>query len=97
LVPYDPVLEVGGALKAYSFQRASRPNDTYVVIWAASGLGTLRLPIAPDRLELMRPFGKAIPVQTEGGRPIVTIGGRCYLRFKGMTPAEARRVLRRRD
>jgi hypothetical protein len=91
-----PIIEVpleGTAVKAYAFQRASRPKDTYVLIWAVDGEVELQLPVADDSLSAMRPFGTEIPLRRTADKTVVTIGGRSYLVFKERGSEETKRVL----
>jgi len=69
----------GGAVKAYCFHRASRPRDTYILLWAVEGEVVLRLPVSPRQLSAMRPFGNAIQMQGQTDTTLVEVGGRMYL------------------
>ena len=58
LVPIREVPDLaGGRIRAYVFQRPATPGDTYALLWDSEGKRNLRLPVAADRLTLMRPFG----------------------------------------
>jgi hypothetical protein len=84
----------GGVLKAYWFQRASEPADTYALVWAVRGEAKLRLPVAAERVTVMRPFGKPSPVKQEAGQTVITVGNRHYLRFRDAAPEQAVKLLR---
>jgi hypothetical protein len=51
----------------------------------------LRLPVNPDSVRLMRPFGTELPVARSDTATVVTIAGRSYLVF---TPNDAKQVRR---
>lgn len=87
-------LATGSPFKAFGFRRASQPADTYVLIWAVRGTAELTLPLAADRVTVMRPFGKTAPVRQAAGRIAVTIGNRHYLRFRTTPAEEVSRLLR---
>ena len=70
-----------GEIKAFAFQRATQPADTYVLLWATGDDVQLRLPVTPDRLFVMRPFGNRLPIQADGDGALVPIGDRTYLRL----------------
>jgi hypothetical protein len=80
-------------VKAYSFQRASRPKDTYVLIWAVDGEVELRLPAAGDSVRAMRPFGNELPVRRSASELVAEVAGRTYLVFAGLAVEEATRIL----
>ncbi len=82
----------GGSVKAYQFRRPAQPDDAYLLLWATADDAELRLPVPPDRLTAMRPFGKRLPVKEEGGRSVVQVGNRMYLVLPG-TKAERAREL----
>ena len=85
-----------GTLKACWFTRQSRPEDTYVLMWAKAGSTDLHLPVAQERLTVMRPFGKKLEIeQDKGGQPVVEVGRRMYLVFSGMKPDEVKESLGR--
>ena len=84
----------GGALKAYTFQRALRPDETCVLIWAINDEVTLQLTVAGDRLTVMRPFGKRVPFQSELKSAAVRIGDRKYLVLARTQPDQAGQILR---
>jgi hypothetical protein len=83
----------GGRVKAFSFRRAAEPNDTYVVLWAVDKEGNLAVGVGPERLTLMRPFDKRLPVEAAAGGARVPVGDRRYLRFSGMGEDQTRQVL----
>jgi hypothetical protein len=87
----------GGQVRAFAFRRTRRPNDTYLLVWSVGAAVPLRLPLPPDRLRAMRPFGKPHPVEAEGEGSIVRIAGRTYLLLPGMEPDEARSLLQQRQ
>jgi hypothetical protein len=93
LVPIAELPVTGEGIKAYWFRRASRPNDTYVLLWAVDGNVELRWPVAGDSVRAMRPFGTELPVRQSGHATVVTIGGRCYLVFVDSDPERVARVL----
>lgn len=93
LVPITEVPLGRTAVKAYTFQRASRPKDTYVLIWAVDGEVELQLPVADNSLSAMRPFGTEIPLRRTAGKTVVTISGRSYLVFAGLAVEETTRIL----
>ncbi len=78
--------------KVYSFRRIGYPNDTYVLIWAIADEADLLLPVAPDRLTVMRPFGTGLPVGTDGGKAVVRVADREYLVLAGMREDQTREV-----
>ncbi len=79
-----PDIPGGESLKAYSFQRATRPNDTYVLIWAVTGEADILLPVAADRLTVLQPFATRMAGGTDGDKVIVRVGNRKYLVFADM-------------
>jgi len=87
----------GGAVKAYQFRRSAQPDDAYLLLWAKADEVKLRLPVPPDRLTAMRPFGKRLPVAREGDRSVVEVGGRMYLLLPGVNPEAARELLGRAE
>ena len=94
LVAIDEISGVAnGFCKAYSFQRTTRPNDSYVLLWAVEGRADLLVPIASGRISAMRPFEKQLPINTEGEAVAVPIGDRCYLHLAGVTIEQARQTL----
>jgi len=95
LVAIDPIPdEAGGRCKAYRFRRAAEPDTTYVLLWATGPDVELRLPLAADRLTLMRPFGTRLPVAEERGIAVVPVGSRRYIALPGMDADQARDVFR---
>ena len=95
LVPVDEIPDVAeGSVKAYTFTRAVRPNDAYLLVWAVDDEVKLRLPLAPDRLSRMRPFGHPLPVDREGNRAVVSISNREYLVLPGTSVDQAGQILR---
>jgi hypothetical protein len=93
-----PIQEIpglcGGRVRAYMFQRASQPGTTYVLIWAVKNEARLALPIPPERLALLMPFGKRLAIQAKDGQAIVPVGSRRYLVFTGIGAQEAGHVVR---
>lgn len=81
-----------GSVKAYQFRRPARPDDAYLLLWATADKAELRLPLPPDRLTAMRPFGKRLPIDEEDGRSVVRVGGRMYLVLPGMKAELAREL-----
>lgn len=92
-----PVTELpnlcGGQLRAYAFQRADQPGDTYVLLWTPRGEAQLRLPLAPERLTVMQPFGAKLPVESKDGAAIVPVGSRRYLVLAGTGLRRCRELL----
>ena len=84
----------GGAVKAYSLKRETSGSDSYVMAWSRGTTVKLLLPVDPNRLIVMRPFGQRLDVEIINGKPAVNIDNRRYLCFKGMTSAEAERIIR---
>jgi hypothetical protein len=80
-------LASGSPFKAFCFQRASQPADTYVLIWAVRGSAELRLPAA-TRVTVMRPFGMSVET-----RNAIAIGHRHYLQFRDTAPEEVAKLL----
>ena len=96
LVPTDEIPDVrAGLFKAYSFRRASEPDNTYVLIWHTQDKADLLIPVAADRFVAMRPFGTRQPVETENGKAVLTIGDRTYIAFQGMPLDRAREIIRK--
>lgn len=94
LVPIREVSNVaGGQVKAFVFSRDGAAADTYVLLWAVKGQGTLRLDIAPERLVAMRPFGKPVEIEPVEKSSTVPMSGRAYLCLKGMTAEQTVKVL----
>ena len=93
LVPITELAPGGTAIKAYWFQRASRPDETYVLIWALGDDVKLRLPLAADSVRAMRPFGIAMPVQQSGNQTLVTVSDRSYLVFAGSSAEQTTQIL----
>ena len=83
-----------GEIKAFAFQRATQPADTYVLLWATGDEVQLRLPVPSDRLDVMRPFGNRLPVPADGDGMLVPIGDRAYLRLIETDVEAALRLLR---
>ena len=95
LVPIQEVHGVaGGRVKAFVFQRASQPRDTYVLAWAAQGETRLKLALAPEVLTVMRPFGTTLPFEKEQSGVVVPLSTRRYLRLADTEPDGAIRFLR---
>ena len=82
-----------GFFRTYSFRRKTRPNDTYILIWTVAGEADLLLPVTPDRLTVMKPFGTRLPVEVKQGRAVVPVGGRKYLIFAGMKETRVKELL----
>lgn len=94
LVPIREVpTVVGGRVKAFLFQRAAQPDDTYVVLWAKRGEVSLTLPVSPERLTVMRPFGTQLPFEKGESGVVVPVGNRRYLRLAGVGTDQAIQVL----
>ena len=96
LVPVEEIPHVGmDFFTAYSFTRESRPNDTYVLVWAKADEDDLRLNVPAERLTVMRPFATEVPFQADGKQSSVTVGSRKYLLFKNMGVDQARELVRK--
>lgn len=94
LVEIHPIPSVlFDTLTAYWFARASRPGDTYVLIWSKAGSTDLRLPVAGEQFVAMRPFGEAIEVQSKDKESTVEVCRRMYLVFSGMQPEAVRKMI----
>jgi hypothetical protein len=95
LVPLREVPGVaGGRLKSFLFQRSEEPNCTYVLLWARHGEVSLSLPVSPERVQWMRPFGSKLPL-APGNSTELRISNRCYLRLEGMGPDAAAALVRK--
>jgi hypothetical protein len=95
LVPIREVPAVaGGRVKAYLFQRAAQPEDTYVVLWAKKGEVNMTLPVSPERLIVMRPFGESLPFKKDGAGVVARLGNRCYLHLTGIGTEQAIQILK---
>ena len=88
-----PKVAGGRAFRAYTFRRAAEPDSTCALVWAIIDEAALALPVAADRLTVMRPFGRPVAIQPKAGQPLVPIGGRTYLAFKGMSHEQVCDVL----
>jgi hypothetical protein len=84
----------GGRMKAFLFQRPSQPNDTYVVLWANQGELNLTLPVSPERLTVMRPFGTQLPFEKNDSGVVVPVGSRRYLRLAGLGAEQTIQILK---
>ncbi len=94
LVPVREVPAVaGGRAKAFVFQRAAEPQNIFVVLWAKQGELALTLPLSPERLTVMRPFGTSVAFEKGPSGPVVAIGSRHYLRLAGIGTEQAIRIL----
>ena len=94
LAPVDEIPDVcGGLFKAYGFRRPARPDDAYVLIWHTRGEADLAVPVAADKVVVMRPFGKTLSLKSENGNSVFPVGGRTYIVFPGMQPNRAREVI----
>ena len=93
-----PVREVpavaGGRVKAFLFQRPAQPEDTFVVLWANQGELSLTLPVLPECLTVMHPFGTQVAFEKTPSGAAVAIGRRCYLRLAGIAAEQAVQILR---
>ena len=83
-----------GCFRAYSFIRASRPGDTYVLIWTTGDEASIVLDVPEDRLTAMRPFGKALPLSRVDDKVSVPISDRRYLAFADMPRDRVAELLR---
>lgn len=98
LVPIQEVHDVaGGRVRAYLFRRVASPDDIYALVWAVKGEGTLRLEVSPERLTLMRPFGKKLAVTAVGGRSAVPAGSRRYVLIRSATADQATEIFRKAE
>lgn len=92
LVEIEPSLEIAqGAVKAFLFRRAAKPDDTYVIAWAVEGQVQLRLP--GNSVVAMRPFGTQLPGTDSDQWSEVPVGPRTYLVFTQTDRETARRLL----
>ncbi len=95
LVPIREVPAVaGGCVKAFLFHRAAQPDDTYVVLWADKGELSLTLPVSPERLTVMRPFGKSLPFKKGESGVVVPVGSRRYLRLTSIGTEQAIQIVK---
>ena len=95
LVPVREVSKVAaGRVKAFLFQRPSKPGDAYVVLWANESEIRLTVPVKPERLKVMRPFGAAVSFERRKDSAIVSVGSRCYLRLAGVGMDRADGILK---
>jgi hypothetical protein len=95
LVPIREVPAVaGGRVKAFVFQRSLRPADTHVVLWTNQGEAGLLLPVSPERLTVMRPFGTQLPFEKGQSGSVVPISTRRYLRLAGIGTEQALEILK---
>jgi hypothetical protein len=81
-----------GAVKAFLFRRAVRPEDAYVLAWAVEG--QVRLRLLSSRLVAMRPFGTPLPCASDEGFSEVLVAPRTYLVLPQTDSPTARQVLR---
>jgi hypothetical protein len=96
LVPIREVPEVAsGRVKAFIFQRPAQPDDIYVIIWANQGELSLTLPVPPDRLAVMRPFGTQLPFDMGESSAVLIVGSRRYLRLARVGTEQAIEILTR--
>jgi hypothetical protein len=95
LVPIREVPVVaGGRVKAFLFHRAAQPDDTYVVLWANQDELSLSLPMSPERLTVVHPFGTQLPFEKTESALVVPIGNRRYLRLAGIGTEQATQILK---
>jgi hypothetical protein len=80
-------------VKAFLFQRPAQPDDTFVVLWANRGEWSLTLPISPEHLTVMRPFGTPLAFEKDGSAAVVALGSRRYLRLAGIGTEQAIQIL----
>jgi len=88
-----PKVAAGRSFKAYTFRRAAQADTLYVLIWSVIDDAALTLPVSANRLSAMKPFGKPLAVQASAGQPLVPIGDRTYLAFKGMRHEQVSDIL----
>ncbi len=94
LVPIREVPAVaGGRVRAFLFQRAAQSGDTFVVLWAHQGELSLTLPVSPEYLTTMRPFGTPMAFERGSSAAVVPVGRRRYLRLAGIGPEQAIQIL----
>lgn len=86
---------VQGAVKAFLFRRAGKPEDTYVLAWAVEGQLRLRFP--GETPTAMRPFGTPLPCAHGNGSTDVPLGPRTYLVFHNTDSEVVRQRLRRTE
>ena len=94
IVPIEEIPGVAeGAAKAYCFNRADRPDETCVLLWAVEDGVVLRLALPAEKLVVMRPFGIRIPAKDSNGKTSIKIGGRTYIGLPGFDCDRARRLV----
>ncbi|HPA16305.1 MAG TPA: hypothetical protein PLU30_01065 [Verrucomicrobiae bacterium] len=92
LVEIEEVVGVAeGAVKAFLFHRAAKPEDTWVLCWAVEG--EIRLRMSGRAAVVMRPFGKILPCARDGGCFDVSVGPRTYLILADTGAGQARDLL----
>lgn len=84
----------GGRARVWLFQRPAEPANSYAVVWGVKEPVTLRLPLAPDRLRVMRPFGRTIPFERTAAQCSVPVADRLWLRLENVKLDEAARLLK---
>jgi hypothetical protein len=93
-----PIREIpavaGGRVKAFLFQRQTQPDDTYAVLWANQGELNLVMPVSPERLTVMRPFGTRLSFEKGESSAVVSVGNRCYLRLAGIGTEQAIQIIK---
>jgi hypothetical protein len=92
-----PIREAPGAadgrIKCFLFQRPREIQATYLLLWAKRGELDLTLPVRPERVSLMRPFGSPLPTEAGSAGCHVRIGPRCYVRLDGVEPGAAAEMI----
>ena len=87
----------GGRARVWLFQRPAEPANTYAVVWGAEERASLELPLAPERLKVMRPFGRTIPFEQTAARCSIPVTDRLWLRLENLQPDEAARLLKNQN
>ncbi len=93
LVPIAELPVAHDAIKAFWFERASQPGDTYVLLWAVDDDVELRLPMTDESVRGMQPFETKTTLRQSGGKVVVPVSGRSYLVFVDTDVEEANRAL----
>ncbi|MGH9326066.1 MAG: hypothetical protein ACRD2B_05185, partial [Terriglobia bacterium] len=89
LVPCDQIKNVADAKapgRAFIFERK---GYIWVSFWHTSGKGILELPLAAEKMTLVRELGKPLIIPRRGKPTRLPIGERRYLKLRGTTRQEA--------
>ena len=94
LAPYSQIEKVAGQdgpARAFVFARKAK---IYVVFWHMSGEGSMEIPLAAGRLQLMAELGKPLRMQKIPDGIRVPLAGRLYLECQGVSHEAAVRAFR---